>query len=260
MTVRNWLDRIRQRNPGQPLWRIAWWAWVCRPVALALLLIYRCRWWGVHRIPTDGPVLLICNHQSHLDLPLVGVGLWRRHFHPMAKLDLFNNPAFGWLIRSLNAFPVDTSKSDVKSVRTAIELLRQGQLVLIFPEGARTPTGRIQPFQEGMMLLIRRAKPTIVPAAIDGTWDIMPPGAARPKLTGHCGALYGEPIPAERLLGMTADEAMGYLRRTVEDLRLELRGRLRRGSNGCYPVPGPGDERVEKAVTESATPASNPRA
>jgi 1-acyl-sn-glycerol-3-phosphate acyltransferase len=240
----SWLQRLRQRNPGLPVRRILWWALVCRPIAFVFLLFYRHRWWGLENVPTSGPVLMICNHQSHIDLPAVGVGVYHRHFHPMAKKSLFDNPMFGWLIRSLNAFPVDTRKSDIKSLRTAIDLLKQGHLVLIFPEGQRTATGHIGPFQEGMMLLIRRAKPTILPAAIDGTWNIMPPGQPLPKLVGRSGAMYGTPIPAERLLDMAPDEAMQYLRCEVDKLRMQVRQRLRLGSRGRYPVTGPGDQSI----------------
>lgn len=235
------LDRYRQRNPGTSLPQLWWWDGVCKPLSwLFVRLAYGQRWWGAHHVPAHGPVLLVCNHQSYLDLIVLGVGL-HRHFHSMARATLFAKPLFAWLIRSLNAFPVDQGRGDVRSVRTAIELLKQGHLVLVFPEGRRTATGRLGDFSPGLMLMIRRAKPTVVPMAVDGVFDAWPIGRKRPSLDAKTGALYGKPIPADTLLAMDAEDATGMLRDRVEALRLDLRARMRRTSRGQYPKPGAGD-------------------
>ncbi len=239
----SWLNRLRRRNPGEPLRKILWWEFVCQPLSwFFIFTLYRHRWWGVNRIPDEGPTLLVCNHQSYLDLLVLGVGIHHRHFHSMARATLFRNPGFGWLIRSLNAFPVDQTRADVKSVRAAIEKLRQGHLVLVFPEGSRTPDGQLQPFAPGVMLLLRRARPTVVPMAVEGVFDVWPIGQARPKLVGRTGAIYGRPISAEALLDLSPDEAISSLQQRVESLRLELRSRLRQQSRGRFPHPGPGDQ------------------
>jgi 1-acyl-sn-glycerol-3-phosphate acyltransferase len=243
--IRPILDAWRKRNPGEPLWRVLWWSYVCRPLSyLAVRSFWGHRAWGIHNIPREGPVLLLCNHQSYLDLAVLGVALWHRHFHSMARASLFRPGFFGWLIRSLSAFPVEQGKGDVRALRRAIELLRQGHLVLVFPEGSRTPDGTLQPFAEGIMLLIRRAKPTVVPMAVDGTYDVWPIGRSLPRLRGRVGAEYGEPIDAEKLLAMPPDEATRLLRQRIESLRLSVRGRLRRASGGLYPTGGRGDQAV----------------
>ncbi len=237
------LDRYRQRNPGHSLDQLLWWDGFCKPLTwLIVRLLYGHRWWGADRVPQRGPVLLLCNHQSYLDLIVLGVGL-RRHFHAMARATLFRNPVFGWFIRSLNAFPVEQGKGDVKSMRHAIDLLKQGQLVLVFPEGSRTINGRLGDFNPGIMLLIRRARPTIVPMAVDGVFDAWPMGRKRPRLRARTGALYGQPIDPDTLLAMDTHEAVEMLRGRVEDLRLEVRSRLRTASKGGWPLPGPGDVR-----------------
>lgn len=240
-----WLTRYRRRNPDAPLWKPLWWDLFCKPLSWAAVsLLYGHRWWGVNNIPAEGPTLLLCNHQSYLDLPVLGAGIYHRHFQSMARWTLFDNPFFGWLIRSLNAFPVEQGKGDIKSVRTAIERLRQGHLVLLFPEGGRTGDGRLQPFSPGMMLLIRRARPTIVPMAVDGVFDIWPIGRKLPRLRGRTAAVYGEPIASDALCDMPPEEAVELLRQRVESLRLEARGRLRRISHGHWPPPGEGDRPV----------------
>ncbi len=235
------LRRYRTRNPGAPLVKLWWWDGVCKPLSwLFVRLAYGHRWWAAHNMPDHGPVLLLCNHQSYLDLIVLGVGL-HRHFHSMAKKPLFANPLFGWLIRSLNAFPVDQDRSDTRSVRKAIDLLRQGHLVLVFPEGSRSPDGLMQDLAPGIMLLIRRARPTVVPMAVDGVFDAWPIHSKGPWGPARTGAIYGEPIPAEDLLAMNADAAAGLLRGRIDALRLEVRRKLRQASGERFPRPGPGD-------------------
>ncbi len=220
------LRRIRQMNPGEPLWKIVWWEFSRVLIYVWLVIFYRYRYFGVRKIPATGPVLLISNHQSVLDLAIIGVGLTHRHFHPMAKQSLFDNPKFAAIIRSYNAFPVAEDKADLKSIRTAIELLKAGHLVLIFPEGSRTPDGNIDKFLDGIMLLIRRAKPVVVPMAVEGPYDIWKIHQPKPKLFGRAAALIGEPITSEELLAMKGHDGLKLLRKRVIDCRHELREKM----------------------------------
>lgn len=235
------LSDLKRRNPGAPLLRIIWWELICQPLSWALFSVgWGHRWWGHHHIPKTGPVLLICNHQSYLDLLVLGIGL-RRHFHSMARATLFRKRSFAWLIRSLNAFAVDQAKSDLKAMRHAIDLLNEGHLVMVFPEGARTPDGVMRDFSPGIMLLIKRAKPMVVPMAVEGVFDIWKIHQPRPRLHGRTGAAYGRPIAAEQLLAMPSDQAMQFLQQRVDQIRLEVRQRLRQISKSQYPPPGPAD-------------------
>lgn len=237
-----WLRDLRRRNPGASWGRLALWETVRISGGLMLMALYRFRWWGTRHIPDTGGVLLICNHQSFFDLLAIGMAVPHRHFHSMARKTLFDAQPLGALITGLNAFPVDQEKSDLKSIRTAIDKLKQGQLVLVFPEGTRTPDGAMRPFQEGIMLLIRRARPTIVPMALDGFHDAYPIGGKRPALRGRVGLLCGEPIDPNVLLAMPSEEARHELERSVAELRDRLRTRLREQSLDRYPLPGPGDQ------------------
>lgn len=230
------LDRFRQRNPDASIVRIAWWAWFCRIVSwLPFALLYRHRWWGARHVPDRGPVLLLCNHQSYLDLVALGLGLSHRHFHSMARASLFRHPSFSWLIRSLNAFPVEQGKGDIKALRRAIELLRNGNLVLVFPEGSRSEDGQVGPFQEGVMLLIRRTRPTVVPMAVAGTYDIWSLHRKWPRLTGRTAAQYGKPIEAKTLLDMPADQAIALLRRQIIDLHDQLQSKISQQTSEMQP-------------------------
>src|SRR5690606_24206910 len=132
------------------------------PVQLAGTLAFQLQAFHVGRVPPTGGALLASNHQSYLDPPLLGAKLTRAMAY-LAKSELFENPAFGWLIRSLNAFPVKQGRGDVGAMKESIRLLQQGWLLNMFPEGSRTPDGKIHPAQKGAGLMIRRAGVPVVP-------------------------------------------------------------------------------------------------
>ncbi len=220
----------RERSNYKPFWlQVLWWEIARMLLVLLIVVFYRHRWWGAQRIPQDGPVLLVSNHQSFLDLAALGSIVWGRQFFSLARATLFDNPVFGLLIRTVNAIPVDQERGDVRALRMAIDVLRAGRTMLIFPEGSRSEDGEIHEFQEGVMLLIRRAKPTVVPVAVDGLYEAWPIGAKGPRLTGRSGSLVGEAIPAEDLIAMGTKGALNHLKNTVIELRDELRIKLGRG-------------------------------
>ena len=213
------------------------WETVRLAAFMAMFLAYRLRAYGQWNVPAQGPVLLLCNHQSYLDLLALGSALPHRHFHPMARRTLFRNRWFGGLIRGLNAFEVDQERGDIRAIRRAIELLKAGYVVLLFPEGSRTPDGAVHRLQEGVMVLIRRVRPTIVPVAVEGAYDAWPIWRKRPRIGGPIATAFGAPIASETLLDMETSEAMEHLGRTIDDLRLGLRAKLRHQTGGRYPLP-----------------------
>lgn len=193
------------------------------------LLCYRFRSYDVHRVPLTGPVLLVSNHQSFLDPIVVGLPFSRRRLHAMARKTLWNNKLVGWLITKLNAFPVDqerTGGGDLAAMRQCIDILKRDEMLLIFPEGARTLTGKTEKFETGTMLVIKRAKPTVVPVALEGPYEAWPRRAKLPRLWGTIAIRFGEPVSAESLLAMPAEEALESLRRKVESMRRELAARM----------------------------------
>lgn len=209
-----------------PAWRRLWWHLLHALCYLYFWPMYRFRSWGGRHIPAEGPVLVVSNHQSYFDPIILGLPLWRRPFWALARRTLFRNRFFGWLIRSLNAIPVDQSGSDMKSMRACMEVLKAGRVLIVYPEGARTLDGTTGPFAEGTMLLIKRTRPVVVPAAIEGAFQVYPRGARRPRATGRITVQFGQPIPAEQLLEKGAAEAMKELRRQVEALRQDLVERM----------------------------------
>ncbi|MCX5660211.1 MAG: lysophospholipid acyltransferase family protein [Planctomycetota bacterium] len=222
------LAALRARQPGAPVGRILGWYALHLAAFYWMTACYRYRAWGVENIPESGPVLLVSNHQSYLDPMLVGVGGHRRQFYAMARSTLFRNKAFSGIIRFMNAVAVERGTADMTAMRRCIELLQQGNALLIYPEGTRTLDGKTGPFATGTMLLIKRAKPRVVPVAIEGSFQAWPKGRSLPRPTGRIGVMYGEPIDAETLINRGATEGLEHLRQTIEAMRLELARRMAR--------------------------------
>ncbi len=144
-------------------------------------LLFRYRFSGAEHVPPSGPVLLASNHQSHLDPVLVGVAC-PRQMKAMARHTLFFWP-LSWLIRSLGAVPVNREQGAIGGVKATLKMLKDGEAVLLFPEGTRTHDGALQPLMPGFCALARRSAATIVPVTIDGGFRALPRGALLPRRT-----------------------------------------------------------------------------
>ncbi|MFP4143776.1 MAG: lysophospholipid acyltransferase family protein [Phycisphaeraceae bacterium] len=219
-------ERFRQRQPGAPLGRIIFWHVMHALCVLWFLPLYRYRAYGRQNIPRTGPVLLVSNHQSFFDPILVGMASWHRQFYALARKTLWSNRLVGWLISMLNAIPVDRGTSDTAAMRKCVEVLKQGHALLVFAEGERSHGGEVRSFQPGIMLVIRRARPLVVPVALEGANQVWPRKQKRPHLTGRTAVSYGEPIPSEDLLEMKPGEALELLRSRVEAQRQELAAKM----------------------------------
>lgn len=218
---------LRQRNPGRPLIGVCFYS-LCWNISNFLLTVfYRLRTWGDRNAPDSGPLLVISNHQSHLDPVVVGMSLRRRDLNFLARSTLFNVPILRHLILWLNSVPLKQGEPDRAAIRTALEQLDAGRAILIFPEGSRTTDGRIHEFKRGVWVLLTRAKCPVLPIAIEGCYDAWRRGTPFPRLFNRrIATLVGPPIPAETLLAMGAEAGLPYLARLIEDMRTELAGRL----------------------------------
>lgn len=191
---------------------------------------------GRRNIPRRGPALLIANHESFLDPPLVGVAAPRPIWY-LARKTLFTNRVFGAFLRSINCVPVDQEGVAKEGLKTGLEGLKGGQVVLIFPEGERTWTGRMQPLKPGLHLLVKRSGAPVIPVGVAGTFEALPRTRALPRLsplfwpaTGAAlAASVGKPLPAARFATMPREQLLTELCREIEAVRQRAE-RLRRKS------------------------------
>jgi 1-acyl-sn-glycerol-3-phosphate acyltransferase len=142
-------------------------------------LLFRFRFAGRQHVPLEGPVLIVANHQSNLDPVLIGLAC-PRQLKYFARIGLFFWP-FSWWIRALGAVPIDREKA-LGGIKTTLKLLKQGEAVVVFPEGSRTYDGKMGDMLPGFCMLARRGGATIVPAAIDGAFNALRRGSAVPRL------------------------------------------------------------------------------
>lgn len=139
------------------------------------------------------PIIVVFNHTSHLDVPVVGVclgvGLVRRVIMP-GKKELFENRAMAWFLRQSGVIPVDRDISDMQVVRKLMRALQQGRIIIMAPEGTRSADGTLHEFKAGFVKLAHRSNAIVVPVGIRGAYDAFPRGARFPrpgKLSVHLG-------------------------------------------------------------------------
>ena len=125
-------------------------------VNAVLRTVWRMRVSGRERVPRTGPLIVAANHVSYFDPPVLGCAL-PRPLHFMAKKELFAVPLLGAMIRLYNAFPVDRGRGDVGAIKRAVEALKAGNAVLLFPEGTRNREGNGRAQTTFLVLLADRA-------------------------------------------------------------------------------------------------------
>jgi 1-acyl-sn-glycerol-3-phosphate acyltransferase len=167
--------------------------------------LFRVRATGRDRVPLDGPALLACNHQSYLDVVMLGLAS-PRPVHYVARGGLFRSPLFARVIKSLNAFPLPEDGSRLGAIKETLRRLAEGHLIVIFPEGARSRDGTLQPPKPGVGLLVRRSGVPVIPAAVAGAFEAWPPGRRIPQF-GDVWVEFGAPLPASAFRDQS-DEAI----------------------------------------------------
>lgn len=178
-------------------------------------LLYRFKAINRQYIPEEGPVLVCANHISLLDPPLVGMQT-TREVHFMAKKELFNIPIVASLIRSLHAFPVDRGGQDKTAMRRSLTILKEGRVLLMFPEGTRLKTGDIHQVGKGHSgagFIALKQTCTVIPAAVIGPY----------RLFRRTFVVFGEAVELDDLRGQplnreVAQEASNRIVNAIQEL------------------------------------------
>lgn len=131
---------------------------------------FRWRVFGAENVPLQGGVILASNHASYLDPPLVGSGL-KRDINYLARESLFRFPVMGPVLRSWNAVPVDRDGAGAKGLKIILDRLLQGNGIIMFPEGTRSPDGRLLPARSGIGLTVIKSRAPVVPVRVFGTFE-----------------------------------------------------------------------------------------
>lgn len=135
-----------------------------------IIFVCLCRWKvsGRDNLPDTGPVVIVCNHISNWDPVAVGVAVKRQVLF-MAKEELFKIPVFGTCLRMVGAFPVKRGLNDRAAIKRAMEVLKGGNVLGVFPEGHRSKSGKLEEFSEGAVHLAARFNAPILPVGVIGT-------------------------------------------------------------------------------------------
>jgi len=153
---------------------------------------------GLHRLDPQRQYLFVVNHQSNFDIPVLVQALPQFQLRWIAKKELLRIPFFGWAMWAAKHIPVDRTDSldALKSLKIATARIAAGISVVVFPEGTRSPDGRLLPFKRGGFLLALKTKTPIVPVTINGTGKLLGRGEWRVR-PGAIDVTIGAPILAE---------------------------------------------------------------
>ena len=192
------------------------------------LLFFRVQGHNAGNIPRTGGYLLVSNHASNLDPLLVGVVCGRR-LDFLAKVELFRVPLLKHWLHAVGAHPIQRGKGDRKALAEAIRLIREGNILVAFPEGTRTSDGNLQPGKPGVAMIAAQAGAPCIPAYIDGSFRAWPRDRKilRPA---KIHVWYGEPFPLpERPKGTATRE---YYQQCADEMMSRIDA-LRRESLAC---------------------------
>jgi 1-acyl-sn-glycerol-3-phosphate acyltransferase len=182
------------------------------------------------RVPLRGPVILASNHASFLDPPLVGAGV-RRGINYLARENLFRFPVLGWILHRWQVVPVDRDGAGAKGLKAILDRLLAGGAIIMFPEGTRTPDGRLQPARSGIGLTVIKSVAPVVPVRVFGTFEAYCRHSRFPRPCRTVIVKYGRPMLFEKLRA----EAKSCSKQRLKEIYQQVADEIMRGIAALEP-------------------------
>ena len=173
---------------------------------------------GLEHISADEDYVFVANHQSHFDIPACIAAIPAR-LRMMAKKELFRIPLFGWSMRIVGHIVIDREDRDraLKSVDQAVERLKHENITpVVYPEGTRSPDGRIGQFKKGAFVLAIKSRRPVVPVTIIGSREVLP----KNSIEIHSGTIrvyIGKPVPTDSMKIADREKLAHTVRSVIEN-------------------------------------------
>jgi 1-acyl-sn-glycerol-3-phosphate acyltransferase len=201
--------------------------WVAKyTLGVALKMVFRPWSRGRSNMPRRGPVILVSNHLSFADHFFVATPL-RRKLVFLAKAEYFTGRGIKGLVSraffsGVGQIPIDRTGGDAseRALRSGLRVLAAGHVLGIYPEGTRSPDGRLYKGRTGVARLALESRAPVVPCAMINTREFLPPGSTRPKLRIRPGVVFGKPLEFSRFNGKESDRAV--LRTVTDEIMREI--------------------------------------
>ncbi len=120
---------------------------------------------GRNNIPDSGPLLVMANHTSNFDPPVLGCALKKRVYF-LGKKELFNNLLFKWIFNNLGVIPIERGKPDISAIKKVFKTLKDNKMLVLFPEGTRNRSGKLGEAKAGSIMIALKSKTPILPVGI----------------------------------------------------------------------------------------------
>jgi 1-acyl-sn-glycerol-3-phosphate acyltransferase len=220
------LEKPRSDKMINPIW----YSITCNFFWVCLRLRNRIQFYGLRNVPKTGGVIVASNHASYIDPPAVGACTYRtRMTHFMARDTLFKKGFMNWFLHKVGVIPLDRDKGDIKAMKTAIALLKDGASVALFPEGTRSVDGTLQPPKPGIGFLVAKGNAPVVPVYVHGSYEAWSKNSDgwKPKPVS---VIFGQLITQEEIRGLgEGRDAYGLIGELIMKRIAELKENFEKG-------------------------------